>query len=99
MADDARLISEFKESMNLSTCSDMLESDLRCKESFPHRINFSSDVKTLRKRIQVNIYLQTNKMSINNSEVMADVVFSTAKVMEDKGEKFISSFLISFATK
>ena len=38
-------------------------------------------------------------MSINNSEVMADVVFSTAKVMEDKGEKFISSFLISFATK
>ena len=99
MADDARLISEFKESMNPNTFSDMLESDLRCKESFPHRVNFLSDVKTLRKRIQVNIYLQTHKISINNSEVMGYVVLSTAKVMGDNGDKFISSFLISFATE
>ena len=85
-ADVAQLSREFKEIMNPDTSSDVLKFNHPHEGSVPYRIKFSSGLNTLTKVMQVNPFLQTKMISINNSHVITDVVLAATTLMEDKSE-------------
>lgn len=46
--------------------------------------------------MQINLFLQTKMMSINNSHVIRNVTLATVKLMKDKSEKQFASGTGSF---
>ena len=58
-----------------------------------YRKRFSSDVRTLCKSMSINPFTQDKLVTLNCSEVIPDVAFTTLKKMKDIGEKQLVDFI------
>ena len=92
--DVARLLTEFEESMK-PEISEQDESILHLhhEDSPAYRKKFSSDVKIMCQSMSVNPFLQTKLMTINNSQLVPDSVYTTLKEIQDIGEKQVVDFI------